>query len=150
MAPKKRCSVCRKLFLPDPRVGARQHACREKHCQRQRRAHTQASWRSRNPSYHADDRLKRRAATAAAAAAAERSGERDGDPARDPPACPPAALRVPAVLASFPWDFAYTTLGFAGADLLASLALLLVRVVNVVKDEKMAERPLSTEVYGLA
>lgn len=81
-----------------------------------------------------------------AAAAAERGGERDGDPARDPP----APLRVPASLASFPWDFAYAELGFAGADLLASLALLLVRVVNVVKDEKMAERPLSTEVYGLA
>lgn len=86
----------------------------------------------------------------AAAAAAERGGERDGDPARDPPACPPAPLRVPASLASFPWDFAYTKLGFAGADLLASLALLLVRRVNVVKDEKMAERPLSAEVYGLA
>jgi len=85
-----------------------------------------------------------------AAAAAERGGERDGDPALDPPACPPAPLRMPAVLASFPWDFAYTKLGFAGADLLASLALLLVRLVNVVKDEKMAERLLPTEVYGLA
>lgn len=85
-----------------------------------------------------------------AAVAAERGGEREGDPARDPPACPPAPLRVPAVLAPFPWDFAYAKLGFAGADLLASLALLLVRVVHVVKDEKMAERSLPTEVYGLA
>lgn len=133
MLPKKRCCVCRKMFRPDPRVGDRQRACAEEHCQRQRRAQTQTSWRSRNRSYQAYYRLQKRAADAVASERGEQ-------------AAPPPPLRLPPDLTTFPWDLAKTALGFAGADLLAMLAILLVRVVNEVKDERLGEKPLAMQV----
>ena len=143
MLPKKRCSVCRKMFRPDPRVGDRQYACGEERCQHQRRAETQASWRSRNPAYQSAYRLKRRSVTAAAAAA-EGGGERAGEPPVDPP--PP--LRLPPALRAFPWDLAEAEIGFAGADLLALLAMVVVRLVKDVKDQRLVERPLPMQVYA--
>jgi len=143
MLPKKRCSVCRRKFRPDPRVGERQHACSEERCQHQRRAETQASWRSRNPSYQRGYRLKRRSATAAVAAA-ESAHQRAGES----PVDPPPALRLPPDLTSFPWDLAEVELGFAGADLLAMLAMLVVRLINDVKDQKLVEGPVSMQVYA--
>ncbi len=143
MLPKKRCSECRKKFRPDPRVGDRQYACGEERCQQQRRAKTQASWRSRNPSYQSGYRLKRRSATATAATAA-----RGGKRADDRPVNPPSLLRLPPDLRPFPWDLAETELGFAGADLLAHLAMLVVRLVKDVKDQRLVEKPLSMQVYA--
>lgn len=57
-------------------------------------------------------------------------------------------MRLPRDLRSFPWDQAEAELGFAGADLLAMLAMLLVRQVKKAKDQKLAERPLTMRVYG--
>lgn len=123
------------MFRPDPRVGERQRACAEEHCQRQRRAQTQRSWRSRNRSYQACYRLQKRAANAVAAERGE-------------PSSPVPALRLPPGLTTFPWDLAKTALGFTGADLLAMLAILLVRLVNEEKDERLGEKPLSMQVYA--
>ena len=142
MLPKKRCSECRKKFRPDPRVGDRQGACGKKDCQRKRRGKTQASWRSRNRSYQVSYRLAKRAATAAAAA------KQGGGRADEDPADPPPPMRLPPALATFPWDFAEAELGFAGADLLSFLALLMVRLVREVKDEKLGERALPMQVYA--
>lgn len=141
MLPKKRCSECPKMFRPDPRVKDRQVACGEEACQRKRRAKTQASWRSRNRSYQASYRLARRAATAAAA-------KQGGGRADEDPIDPPPPLRLPPALATFPWDFAEAELGFAGADLLSLLALMMVRLVREVKDEKLGERALPMQVYA--
>ena len=138
MLPKKRCSVCRKMFRPDPRVGDRQYACSEERCQQQRRAETQASWRSRNPSYQSGYRFKRRSAEAGG-----RGGKKAGERQVDPP-----PLRLPSDLTSFPWDLARAELGFAGADLLTMLAMLVVRLVKDVKVQKLVERPLSMEAYA--
>lgn len=138
MLPKKRCNECRKKFRPDPRVGDRQFVCGKEGCQQKRRAKTQASWRSRNLSYQSGYRLKKRSAEAAAAAAeraaaaaAERGGGRAGRRQIDSP--PP--LRLPLDLTSFPWDLAKAELGFAGADLLAVLAMLVVRLAKDLKDQ---------------
>lgn len=67
---------------------------------------------------------------------------------RGEPAAPPPPLRLPPDLTTFPWDLAKTALGFAGADLLAMLAILLVRMVNEVKDERLGHKPLSMQVYA--
>lgn len=139
---KKRCTECRKKFWPDPRVGERQVACGKKDCQRKRLAKTQASWRSRNPSYQVSYRLMKRAATAAAAA------KQVNGRAVEDPVDPPPPLRLPPALATFPWDLARAELGFAGADLLSFLTLLMVRLVREVKDEKLAERALPMQVYA--
>lgn len=126
------------MFRPDARVGARQRACSGKSCQRQRRAETQARWRSRNPSYQAGYRLKRRKARADAA---------EGGGKESSPAPPPTPLRPPADLAAFPWDAARSELGFAGADLLMFLAALLVRLVDEVKDEKLGKTLMLMRSY---
>lgn len=120
------------MFRPDPRVGDRQRACSEDGCQRQRRLRTQASWRSRNPAQQASYRLKKRALDAEAAKEAT----------------PPPPRRLPSALATFPWDRAEPVLGFAGADLLALLVVQLVRLVNELKDQKTAEKPLAMPSYA--
>jgi hypothetical protein len=79
--------------------------------------------------------LQKRAADAVAA----ESGEQ---------VAPPPPLRLPPDLTTFPWDLAKSALGFAGADLLAILAILLVRLVNEVKDERLGEKPLALQVYA--
>lgn len=112
-------------------------------CQRQRRAATQASWRFRNPSYQSGYRLKRRsvrAGTSTTQGGESRSVER--------PVEPPPRLRLPRDLRAYPWDLAAAELGFAGADLLALLAMLVVRRVKAVKDQKLVEKPLSMPVYA--
>lgn len=134
MLPKKRCCICRKIFRPDPRVGERQRACGGTSCQRRRRAQSQAKWRSRNPSYQKSYRTQRRAACAETA---ERGETR-----------PPPLLRLPPELTTFPWDLAQVTFGFTGAEILTLLAVLMVRLVNEVKDERFAETPLPKGTYA--
>ena len=126
------------MFRPDPRVGERQRACRDAHCQRQRRAQTQASWRSDHPSYQKSYRTKKRAAQAKDA---ERGAE-------GRPVAPPPPLRLPPELTAFPWDLAKASLGFTGAEILTLLAVLMVRLVSEVKDERLAEKPLPKEIYA--
>lgn len=129
------------MFRPDPRVGERQRACHDAHCQRQRRAQTQASWRFRNPSYQKSYRTERRAARA-------EDAERKSERVEGRPVAPPPPLRLPPELTAFPWDLAKATLGFTGAELLTLLAVLMVRLVNEVKDERFAEKPLRKGIYG--
>jgi len=103
--PKRPCSICRRWFRPDPRVGARQHACGKRECQRARREKTQARWRAKNPDYAAGYRVQRRSAQ-------ERV---------------PELLRVPAPLNRLPWDIAKDEIGGKATDFLAVMGTLLVR-----------------------
>ena len=102
---KRPCSICRRWFRPDPRVGARQHACGRPECQTVRRKKTQAQWRAKNPDYGAGYRLQRRSAQ-------ERA---------------PEPLRVPAPLNRLPWDVAKDELGSKAADFLGVMSTLMVR-----------------------
>ncbi len=105
-APRKRpCSICRRWFRPDPRVGARQRACGKPDCQAARRKKTQARWRTKNPDYAAGYRLQRR-----------NSQERAPEP-----------LRVPAPLNRLPWDVAKDEIGGKATDFLGVMGTLLVR-----------------------
>ena len=122
------------MFRPDPRVGERQRACGVPACQRQRRAQSQARWRSNNPAYQKSYRTRQRAARAEAAEHGATT--------------PPPSLRLPPELASFPWDLAEAAFGFTGGEILTLLALLLVRLVHEVKDERFAETSLPKGTYG--
>src|SRR6516165_2620090 len=120
---KRPCSVCRHWFRPDPRVGARQRACRKPDCQRARRGRTQARWRVANPGYAAAYRIDHRNA-------------------QKPP---PELLRVPAPLTQLPWDLAKDEFGAKGADFLGVVSTLLLRSA---KDQLLAYRVEQTGVPG--
>jgi hypothetical protein len=105
-APQKRpCSICRRWFRPDPRVGGRQRACGKPECQAARRKKTQARWRTKNPDYAAAYRLQQRNAQ-------ERA---------------PEPLRVPTPLNRLPWDIAKDEIGGKATDFLGVMGTLLVR-----------------------
>jgi hypothetical protein len=118
---KRPCCVCRHWFRPDPRVGARQRACRQAECQAARRRRTQASWRKRNPDYFIARRIQERGALPQ----------------------PPEPLRLPAPLSQLPWDIAQDELGVQGTDFIAIMAALLRRSVQ---DQFKAYRIDSTVV----
>jgi hypothetical protein len=47
----KRCMVCGKYFVPDPRVRERQKVCKAAACKKTRKRVSQAVWCSKNPGY---------------------------------------------------------------------------------------------------
>ena len=104
-ARKRPCSICRRWFRTDPRVGDRQHACHRPECQTARRKKTQARWRAANQDYAAAYRLQRRAVQQR----------------------PPEPLRVPAPLNRLPWDLAKDEFGPQATDFLSVMGTLLVR-----------------------
>ena len=63
-ARKRPCTICRRWFRPDTRVGDRQRACGKPECQTARRQKTQTNWRTRNPGYAISWRIDRRATPA--------------------------------------------------------------------------------------
>lgn len=126
------------MFRPDPRVEGRQLVCSQEDCQRKRRSKTQASWRARNPDYRNGTLLRKRAAQAQAAA--QGAEDERGDALRRPD-----PLRVPACLASIPWDFAQDELGVSGSDLLAILGLSL---LHTAKDQIEVEKSLFMRSYA--
>jgi len=120
-ARKKPCTICRRWFRPDPRVGERQRACDRPECQAARRQKTQASWRQRNPDYAIAWRLDRRKAQAEA----------------------PEPLRLPPPLPRLPWDLAKDEFGVQGADFLGVMSALILRAA---KDQL---RPYPLDPRGL-
>ena len=104
--PKKRpCSICRRWFRPDVRVGSRQHTCNRPECQAARRKKTQASWRKRNPGYARAFRIQSRSETKP----------------------PPQSIRLPAPLSDLPWDMAQEEFGIKGADFVGVMGGLMLR-----------------------
>ncbi len=107
-ARKRPCTICRRWFRPDPRVGTRQRACGNPDCQTARRRKTQESWRNRNPGYCIEWRIDQRAAQSE----------------------PPEPLRLPAPLNQLPWDVAKDQFGPQGADFIGVMGSLIVRAAK--------------------
>lgn len=47
----KSCQFCGRYYRPDPRVGARQKACRRESCRKARKILAQHRWAEHNPGY---------------------------------------------------------------------------------------------------
>ncbi len=107
---KRPCTICRRWFRPDPRIGERQRACERPECQTARRRKAQASWRRRNPDYAIAWRLDRRKAQTVE----------------------PEPLRLPPPLTRLPWNVAKDEFGAQGADFLGVMGTLILRAA---KDE---------------
>ncbi len=108
-ARKRPCTICRRWFRPDPRIGKRQRACGKPECQTSRRQKTQANWRRRNPDYATAYRIQQRAVQA------------------NPPAEP---LRMTSPLNQLPWDLAKDEFGTQGTDFIAVMGALLMRTAK--------------------
>src|SRR5215813_13023881 len=102
-ARKRPCTICRRWFRPDPRVGSRQRACGNPECQVARRVETQRNWRESRPDYFTARRIRER-------------GERDR---------PPEPLRLPPPLSRLPWDIAQDQFGVQGTDFIGVLGKVL-------------------------
>jgi hypothetical protein len=107
-ARKKPCTICRRWFRPNPRVGSRQRACGNPDCQTARRKKTTADWRKRNPGYAIAWRIDQRAAQAET----------------------PDPLRLPAPLNQLPWNFAKDQFGPQGADFIGLMGALMIRTAK--------------------
>ncbi len=116
---KRPCSECRRWFLPDARVGARQRTCGSAECQRSRRDGTHRAWRADNRDYDRDRRW--RLAIGAARA--------------DPTSVPPAA-NAPAPIAGVPWDVVQTEMQVEGRVILAGV----VRVMGLFVQTEMRKQ----------
>jgi len=114
MARKKPCTICRRWFLPDPRVGRRQRACSAGRCRGELRRRTQAAWRARHPDYFVARRMQARG-----------SRERVAEP-----------LRVGGPLARLPWDIAQDEFGVQGADFIGVMGKV---ILGAVQDEMRAQ-----------
>src|ERR1035441_9834520 len=108
-ARKRPCTICRRWFRRDARVGVRQRACSQPECQTARRQKTQASSISRNQGYAIAWRLDRRVTQAQH---------------------PPEPLRLPAPLNQLPWDVAKDHFGVQGADFIGVMGSLIIRVAK--------------------
>lgn len=87
------CRICKKWFLPNPRLGDRQQTCGASECQRQWHARKCAEWNRKNRAYFQEIYLRRRLESLAA------------DPAEPlPPPCPPSAP-APPLQAVAPLDY---------------------------------------------
>jgi hypothetical protein len=51
MPKQRRCPVCRRLFIPDPRVKGRQKTCGRQECRREQKQRFDEQWRSENREY---------------------------------------------------------------------------------------------------
>lgn len=128
---KRPCSICKRWFYPDPRVGGRQEACSAPACQAARRKKTQAKWRAANPDYATARRLNERQA---------KRGEFAPTVAHTPAKKPPPALsRMPPPLDQLPWDDAQDQFGPQRADFLKEFGRILVRSGQDRKDQRRAQ-----------
>lgn len=129
---KRPCCICHRWFLPDNRVGSRQHSCGRPECRQQRRRTMQAAWRVRNPDYFTARRLQARMAPDALLSPPAQPGRPSppapsAAPISSPPISsrPPAPLRLRAPLNQLPWDIAQSAFGSQGADFIRVMAGLL-------------------------
>src|SRR5258708_9579425 len=107
-ARKRPCTICRRWFRPNPRVGDRQRACGKPECQTARRKKTQADWRDRNPGYAIAWRIDQRATGPEA----------------------PGPLRLPAPLNQLPWDFPKDQFGPQITDFISLIGALTIRTAK--------------------
>ena len=107
-AGKRPCSICRRWFRPDPRIGSRQRACRNSGCQATRRVQTQKSWRDRNADYFVARRIQERG-----------NQEKRAEP-----------LRLPPPLNELHCDIAQDQFGVQGADFIGVFGTVLLRAAQ--------------------
>lgn len=125
MRKKRPCSICRRWFLPDARVGDRQHACERDECQRERHRRADQRWHAANRDYDRDRRWRETIAAA------------KQEPSETPP-----AVNAPPPTSGLPWDVVQDEMGVQARVIIAGV----VRVMGLfVQDEMRKEVPKIVE-----
>lgn len=125
MRRKRPCSICRRWFLPDARVGDRQHACEREECQRERHRRADRGWHAANRDYDRDRRWRETIAAAK----------------QEPSETPPTG-NAPPPISGLPWDVVQDEMGIQGRVIIAGV----VRVMGLfVQDEMRKEVPKIVE-----
>jgi hypothetical protein len=140
---KKPCSICRKWFTPDHRVGTRQKTCSEE-CREERRRRKQAEWRRKNPEYFTSRRLKERSRRAVEADRAAVQAIEDIKAGRPPPPFeerprPPHPVRMGGELSRLPWHAMQSEIGIETTDSIALVAKVMLRLVQSEKSTEVTE-----------
>jgi hypothetical protein len=123
---KRPCCICRRWFLPDGRLGARQRACGAAECQRARHRAADRAWHERHRDYDRGRRWQ-------AAVDAAKAGELVAAPDRPPP------------LAGVPWDVAQDAISPQAVVILAGVARVL---AAWAQDEMRRQTPNPTGKSG--
>ena len=110
---KRPCSVCRRWFLPDVRVGARQRACDRAECQRERHRRADRAWRAANRDYDRDRRWRETIAAAKA----------------KPESAPPAP-NAPPPTPGLPWEVVQDEMGVEARVIIAGIVRVIGRHVQ--------------------
>jgi len=58
MNPKKRCVICNKWYIPEPRTKAHQQCCGRAECKKAFKVRTNKSWQKRHPDYGKTRKVK--------------------------------------------------------------------------------------------
>jgi len=117
---KRPCSICRRWFQPDVRVGDRQRACERDACQRERHRRADQRWRAANRDYDRDRRWRETIAVAK----------------EEPSVAPP--MKPSSPISGLPWDVVQDEMGVQGRVIVAGV----VRVMGLfVQDEMRREVP---------
>jgi hypothetical protein len=125
MQKKRPCSVCRRWFLPDARVGDRQRTCGSAECRRARHRRVDRDWHARHPDYDRGRRWQKK----------QEQAEENGAPSR--PETPP--------LSGVPLDVAQDAMGLQAVVIILELAKVLVRHAQ---DEKRVQVPVFKSKSG--
>lgn len=120
--------MCRRWFLPDARVGARQRACDREECQRERHRRADRAWHAANRDYDRDRRWRETLAAAKA----------------KPEAAPPAP-NAPPPSPGLPWEVVQDEMGVEGRVIIAGI----VRVIGQHVQDEM-RRQVAEIVPGMA
>lgn len=140
---KKPCSICRKWFTPDRRVGSRQKTCSDE-CRKERRRRKQAEWREKNPEYFKARWLKERSRRAAEAERAAVQAIEDIKAGRPPPPFeerprPPNPIRMCGELSRLPWRAMQSEIGIETTDYIAVVTKVILRLVQSEKESEVIE-----------
>lgn len=85
---KRPCRICRKWFIPNPRLGERQRTCGAAECQKQWHKRTCADWNRKNRDYSRENYLRKRLQIAVAAQSSHSSPQSPPSPAFPEPVAP--------------------------------------------------------------
>ncbi len=126
---KRPCRICRKWFVPNPRLGKRQVTCGAAECQKQRHKRKCVEWNRKNRVYFRENYLRKRLQVAASAQSSQ----------SDPQPSPSTASLEPVAPLAYPRDVVQEVIGAQPLVIIEYIVRLLRRDVQEAIRTQLAE-----------